>query len=216
MLSALTIWIEHAIIAWGILGVFLGSIIEEIIVVIPSVLVQAGAGFFLLSELPFGWEGVVKLIFWVAVPSALGVAIGSLVIYFLAYYGGRPALHRFGKYFLLSERKIEAARVDMVHRSSTIYFITMLRFIPLLPNTIITAVAGLLRIPPKQYIVSTFIGIFIRALYLGAIGWATGDVYSGSEHSLLSRIGVLFGVLLAISLLTGMIIKYGRRSKKIR
>lgn len=217
MFSALTIWIEHSIIAWGALGVFVSSVLEEIVVIIPSVLVQAGAGLFLLSGVPIGWESIGKLIVWVALPSALGVAVGSLLIYALAYYGGRPALRRFGKYFFLSEYKLESARADIVSRPSTIYFITILRFVPLFPNSIITACAGLLRIPLKQYMISTIVGIFVRALYLGAIGWMTGSIYgTGHERSFFSRISMLFGVLLAVSLLTGMIINCGRRPKKIR
>jgi len=211
-------YIEYLIISLGALGVFLASIIEEIIVIIPSTLVHTGAGFFLLAGQPISILSILKLIFVVVIPGALGVTLGSLVLYTLTYYGGMPFIHRFGKYFFLSYKKIESARERIVAQSSTIKILTILRFIPLFPNTILTASAGLLRIPLLPYIISTFIGIFIRATYLGVIGWLVGSYYStiSTSHSLSFKFFTLFVVLLIISAITGIIVKYIYKTKRVK
>jgi membrane protein DedA with SNARE-associated domain len=216
MMQALATFIEHTIISLGATGVFIGSVMEEIIVPIPSSLVQAGAGFFLLAGEPVSVVSIIKLITWIAIPSALGVAIGSLLVYFLVYYGGMPAIRKFGKYFMLNPDRIEKTREDMAKRPSILITLTALRFIPLLPNAVITATAGLLRIPFWSFMWSTIIGVFIRALYLGAIGWLTGRVSDAgaSGISFYAKIAILFGVLVAISVVTTLLIRYVQKRNK--
>jgi membrane protein DedA with SNARE-associated domain len=203
-------FIEHLIVTMGAVGIFLGSVIEEIVVVIPSTLVQTGAGFFLLAGNPITLLSILKLIFLVALPVSLGVTIGSLLIYALCYYGGMPFIERFGKYFFISYRKVESARERIVTSTKTIKILTILRFIPLFPNTVLTAVSGLLKIKLVPYMVSTFIGIFIRAIYLGAIGWFAGNYYGSisTYHSLSFKFLTLFLVLIIISAITGILVKY--------
>ncbi len=169
--------LNNIIIVCGALGVFLAFIIEELVVFIPSVLVHIGAGAIILGGQAFGLLGIMKLLLVVALPSALGVTIGSLVIYFITYYGGGLALKTYGKYFKVSGQKIEKALEKIASNKNTIRAITILRFLPIFPNTVITACAGILRIPFKKYFISTMIGIFIRATYLGAIGWLIGELF---------------------------------------
>jgi membrane protein DedA with SNARE-associated domain len=219
MIATVTNYISHLIISLGGLGVFLASILEEIIVPIPSVLVQSGAGLFLLGGQTFALTSFFKLILLVAFPAALGVAIGSLVVYSLAYYGGMLAIKKYGKYFFINYEKLEKVRISLVAKPSLITSITILRFIPLFPNVLLTAACGLLRIPVKQYLISTFIGIFIRALYLGAIGWYTGETLVGlvGIESLLGKIGTLVLVLAGISVITSLFVSYlyKRKNKNI-
>ena len=169
--------LNNIIIVFGALGVFLAFIIEELIVFIPSVLVHIPAGAIILGGEAFGFLGISKLLLIVALPSALGVTIGSLVIYFITYYGGEFALKTYGKYFKVSSQKIERVREKIASNKNTVRAITILRFLPIFPNTVVTACAGILRIKLKPYFVSTMIGIFIRATYLGAIGWSLGSLY---------------------------------------
>jgi membrane protein DedA with SNARE-associated domain len=168
--------LNNVIIIFGALGVFLAFIIEEVVVFIPSVLVHIGAGAIILGGQAFTIGGVIKLLLVVALPSALGVTIGSLWIYYIAYYGGIIGLKTYGKYFFVSSKKIEEAREKIANNKNTVRAITILRFLPIFPNTVVTACAGILRLSFKNYFISTMIGIFIRATYLGAIGWFFGKI----------------------------------------
>lgn len=169
--------LNQMIIVFGALGVFLAFIIEEVVVFIPSVLVHIVAGAVILGGQSLSFIGIAKLLLVVALPSALGVTIGSLWIYFIAYYGGLIGLRTYGKYFFVSSKKIEVAREKIASNKNTLRAITILRFLPIFPNTVVTACAGILRLSFKSYFISTMIGIFIRATYLGAIGWFLGKVF---------------------------------------
>lgn len=200
----------------GGLGVFLASILEEIIVPIPSTLVQSGAGLFLLEGKTLSFLSILKLITSVALPSALGVVIGSLFVYFIAFYGGSYALQRYGKYFFINYEKLEKARNSIISKPKILVFITILRFIPLFPNSFVTACCGLLKINLKQYLLTTFIGIFIRALYLGAIGWLAGGVTENvlGIDNFFSKIGILILALFGISVITGILVSYFYKRQK--
>ena len=212
----ITNYIQHLIVSFGGLGVFLASIIEEIVVPIPSVLVEAGAGLFLLGDQALSFLGVLKLIMVVALPSAFGVAIGSLVIYSLAFYGGDYGLKKYGKYFFINYDKLEKTRTSLLERPRLLISMTILRFVPLFPNVVVTAACGLLKVPLKQYLISTFIGIFIRASYLGALGWLTGDITKGIKgvDTFFGKVGSLIIVLVSVSIITSVIISYLYKKKR--
>lgn len=215
MLTTLAIAIQHLIVSLGGFGVFLASLIEEIIVPIPSTLVQSGAGMVLLGGTAFSLIGFLKLILLVALPAALGVALGSLVIYAVVFYGGDYALRKYGKYFFIQYEKVETLRADLLQKKALLPAVTALRFIPLFPNVVITAACGLLKLPLPQYLISTALGIFVRALYLGAIGWATGKV-SGAVgiDAFFAKIGSLIFVLAVISFFTTLVVTYVYKKKK--
>lgn len=216
MLLLLTTHIQHMIVHLGALGVFLASVLEEIIVPIPSTLVQAGSGLFLLGGIPVSFLGLLKLFVFVAFPSALGVTLGSLVIYGIIYYGESLALEKYGKYFFIKQDKLEKVRLAIVTYPRITLVLTMVRFIPLFPNVLITAACGLLKIPLRQYLVTTFFGILIRAFYLGAIGWLTGNVTGNIKiiDTFFGKIGGLILVLLSISAITSAIVFYVSKRKK--
>ncbi len=211
-LIALSKALEGLIISLGGVGVFLGSILEEVIVPIPSSLVQAGAGIFLLGSTPFSFVGVLKLCALVVVPAALGVTVGSLPVYFLARYGGDIALRKYGKWFFIRYSSVEHVRERFSKNKRTFWFVTVLRFVPLLPSALVSAVCGLLNMHVRAYIISTLIGVAVRALYMGAIGWATGRVgeLSGAV-GFLQKVGLLFGVFALLSIITVILIPHAKR-----
>lgn len=217
MILSITNYIQDTIINLGALGLFIASIIEEIIVPIPSTLVQSGAGLFLLEGTPFSFVGIIKLFLFVAIPSALGVALGSLVIYSIVYYGGSFALKKYSKYFFIKQDKLEKVRLSIVTHPRINVILTVLRFVPLFPNVLITAACGLLKIPLRQYLLTTFFGILIRAFYLGAIGWVTGNTTNHIEvvDTFFGKIGSLIVVLGIVSFISSFIFLFYFQKKKI-
>lgn len=215
-MTSLLAYISGLIVSLNGFGVFIASIIEEVIVPIPSTLIQSGAGMLLLSGQPLSIFSVSKLIVLVALPAACGVAIGSLVIYGISYWGGIYALKKYGAYFFINYEKLEKARCALATKPRLLIVLTILRFVPLFPNALLTAAAGLMRVRLGPYIISTFIGIFIRALYLGAIGWAAGSATSevAGFDSLLAKLGTLILILVTLSILTGVLVSYAKNRRK--
>jgi membrane protein DedA with SNARE-associated domain len=171
------VYIENMIITSGALGVFWGSVLEEVIVFIPSSLVQAGAGFFLLSGNPLTLLSVLKLFALVVIPATVGVVLGSLPVYFIFYYGGYPALKRWGKYFLIKESYLEKAEKMTQRDRHVLISMALLRIVPIIPSSVASALSGLIRMRFIPYVISTAAGVFVRALYLGIVGWVAGAFY---------------------------------------
>ncbi len=179
MIQNLVTIIQNVFLPLGAWGIFGASIIEEVIAPIPSSLVMTGGGFFLLHNESFSPILLWKLATLIALPAALGVTIGSLLVYFIAYYSGRPALERWGKYFGLSWEGIESARARFSATAKDEWVLFFFRFVAVIPNVILNAVAGLVRMPLKNYVIVTFLGSLCRAFALGFLGWKLGDYY---EH----------------------------------
>ena len=101
MIASIIAYLNQVVLPLGAGGVFLASVIEEVISPVPSPVVQMAAGFFFLSG-PFSPSLLFTLVFVVVIPVALGVTVGSLVLYYLAYYAGKPLLLRWGRYIGIS------------------------------------------------------------------------------------------------------------------
>ena len=48
-----------------------------------------------------------KLFIYIVLPAALGVTVGSLFVYAIAYFAGKPFLERWGKYLGISWEDLE-------------------------------------------------------------------------------------------------------------
>lgn len=176
MISHLIELIRDVILPYGAIGVFFASIIEEVIAPIPSAFVLTASGFFLIPHGPL-FESLWAIVITIAIPGALGVTIGSLFVYGIAYTYGKPALLRWGKYLGITweevekfEKRFEKGYIDEIALFTA-------RALPLIPSVVISSFCGLVRMPLKEYVLYSFLGTIIRGLFLGFIGWQVGDVY---------------------------------------
>lgn len=204
------------IVAKGAFGVFLASVLEEVVVPIPSTIIQTGAGFLFLAGQSITLQTILLLVTKVAFPAALGATVGSLMIYGLIWWGGAIFVERFGAYFMLSPKKIERAKEYVLSHKSLIWAFCLVRFIPVLPSVFIAATAGIIRLPFRIYFLTTLIGMFVRGLYLGFAGWMSGKAFHTVSASG-SLVGMFFwfaiGVL-AISMITMALVFYVRKNKQ--
>ena len=176
MIESLILFLQVHVLPWGALGVFVASVVEEVVAPIPSALIMTMSGFLLVSG-PVSISSISALIFKVAIPAALGVTIGSYFIFFLAKYGGKRIIERWGKYFGLYWSDIEKlqARLSGTHRDELI--IGIARTIPFFPSVAVSAFCGILNMNIWRYFVVSFVGVFFRGIILGIIGWQVGNVY---------------------------------------
>lgn len=177
MIGELTRWIMGLMQDHGMATVFIGVIIESIIVPIPSPLIIMGAGALLIDAgLPA--HGVfIQIVTKIVAPGAVASTLGAYFAFGIAFWGGKPIIDRFNRLLgfswediLWMEKKLEG-RVNMM--------IFLLRALPIMPLSLISAAAGVLRLPLFAFTVWTFAGSIPRCLVLGYLGYLTRDSYQG-------------------------------------
>lgn len=198
MIESLLAFLELYVLPWGVMGVFVASVVEEVIAPIPSALIMTTSGFLFVSG-PVDLGSIGGLIFKVALPAALGVTLGSYFVYFVAKFGGRFVIEKWGKYIGLYWSDIEKMQTRLSGTRKDEVVIAAARIIPVVPSVAISALCGLIEMPVLKYAVITFLGMFVRGIILGAIGWQVGNVYQKYAQTI-DHIGdyVLYGLALAV------------------
>lgn len=206
--------IVGAIQSLGGLGVFFGALAEEFIYIIPSSLVQLTAGGILLSKYSFSWQLVGASILVVGIPAAVGVVIGSLPYYALGYYGGKPAITKWGKYLGVTWQQVEDLDQKLSKSWKDDAIFTLLRALPILPSVVLSVGPGILRMPMRTYLVGSFVGTLIRATVMGFIGSRLGSGIESAQGIFDSIEKVGLAVLLVTLILFGGYYAYLRYKKK--
>lgn len=200
LIPALQLYIEN----YGSLGVFLASIIEEVIPPIPSAVVQGLGGLLLMLNEPFSFLGLLKLILIVSVPASLGVCIGSLPYWYLAQKYGISIIEKYGKYLGTSKSDWEMLEQKLAGSKSDEYFFVAARALPVVPAIVLAIYSGAIGMSFVKYFSLSFLGIMIRATVLGSIGWLLGTQFLKNVSSLIEVIEKI--ALLAILLGLGYLV----------
>ncbi|HXG49834.1 MAG TPA: VTT domain-containing protein [candidate division Zixibacteria bacterium] len=202
-MSEILNWIMDSIRANGALSVFIGVIIESVIVPIPSPLIIMGAGFLLIgADLRF-LEALMPIVALIVAPGAVASTLGAYIGYAIGYLGGKPLVERWQGFLGFSWRDVEAMgrRFRAGQVNTTIFF---LRALPIFPLSVISAAAGLLRLPLRQFSLWTFLGAIPRCLFLGYLGWGLGETYQGLARGL-DRVETAVSALLILAIVAGIV-----------
>ena len=212
MIESLVDFLQTAILPWGALGVFVASVIEEVLAPIPSAVIMTVSGFIFVTG-PVSVKAISALIFKVAIPAALGVTLGSYVIYFVARFGGRFVIEKWGKYIGLYWTDIEKLQNSLKGTRKDEFIIGGARVLPFIPSVAISAFCGILEMNVIKYFFISFIGVFFRGIILGILGWQVGNVYEKYTDTLSSIENI---VLISTIFILGIfiVVKYKGRSKK--
>lgn len=90
------------------------------------------------------------------------------------------------------ERRFHAGQVN-----ASIFF---LRALPIFPLSVISAAAGLIRLPLKQFTLWTFYGTVPRCLFLGYLGWWMGETYHHIAYGI-DKAETVVSVILILAIL---------------
>lgn len=194
-MSEILSWIMDSIRAYGPWSVFIGVIIESVIVPIPSPLIIMGAGFVLISpELTF-FQALVPIILQIVLPGAIASTLGAYIGYAIGYFGGKPMVDRWENFLGFSWKDVEMLerRFQSGQVNTLIFF---LRALPIFPLSVISAAAGLLRLPIGQFSLWTFYGTVPRCLFLGYLGWGLGETYQGMAKGIDRAEGIVSAILI--------------------
>lgn len=182
----------------GYVGVFLLMTLESAAVPIPSEIIMPFSGF-------LAARGVFN--FWLVVfAGTLGNAAGSLALYWVGEYGGRPFIKRWGRWLLLEDSHIiKAEEWFKKYGDATIFFSRMLP----VARTYISFPAGVARVNLWKFNFYTAAGSFPWVLLLAYMGFKLGERW----HILEAYFRKFDIVILAAGtiLVLWFLIKYARR-----
>ena len=160
---------------YGYLGMFLGMVLEAVIIVIPSEAILATGGILAFKKI---------FTFWGAFLTGLiGSVFCAIVIYFMGYFGGKPFIKKYGKYFFMKEEDIEKS--DSWFNKYGLIGALIGRNFPII-RTLISLPIGIMRLSFPRFIIYTTIGsipwtlVFVYVGYTLGNGWTIADKYIGN------------------------------------
>lgn len=172
---------------FGYLGMFIGMVLEAIVIVIPSELILAMGGI-LAANGSFSILGAILV-------GLFGSVFCACIIYAMGYYGGRPFIKKYGKYFFMKEKDIEKS--DRWFEKYGMRAALIGRFFPIV-RTLISLPIGISKLNFKKFLIYTTIGSIPWTLLFVLSGY-----YLGSNYTKIANIVDMFKIpiIIFISLL---------------
>lgn len=189
ILIAMIQFIEVVITKMGACGIALLMAIESCNIPLPSEAILTFAGYLVTKN--------VMTIHTASWAGAIGCVLGSIPSYYLGYFGGRPFIQKYGKWFLISHKDLEIADKWAEKYGDWSFFIC--RMLPVV-RTFISLPAGILRANFPKFIFFTFLGSLVWSYFLVYIGIKFGeniDKFKELWHSfdvIIILLCVVFGV----------------------
>ena len=176
--DAIVAWLEKLALSIRLeYFVVLGSVLEEIIVPIPSPFVMTTAAFVAKAQ---------NLNFWqvtsVCLAAALAKVVMSWVFYVITDKAEDIIVGRFGKYIGISHSNVEKIGAMLTGKWWNDVALFLLRAIPIFPTSLVTIAAGAIKYPIKPFLVVTFIGTIVRNyfyIWVGYFGYDQLNKYFG-------------------------------------
>lgn len=160
---------------YGYLGMFLGMVLEAIIIIIPSEAILATGGILATNNIFSFWGAFFT--------GLLGSVFCAIVIYFMGYFGGKPFIKKYGKYFFMKEEDIEKS--DSWFNKYGMIGALIGRNFPII-RTLISLPIGIMRLSFFKFLIYTIIGsipwtfVFVYVGYTLGNGWTVVNKYVGN------------------------------------
>ncbi len=173
---------------YGYAAIFLFAFLEACCVPIPS-------------EVTFGFAGVLAAqghlnIAAVIVVGTIAELAGSLVSYGVGRVGGRPLVHRYGRYLLITHADIDRAERFFAGRGA--WAVPLGRALPVV-RSFASIVAGFIEIPPVEFGVLSLIGTAAWVTTISLIGYGVGSAWNSVKHGItLAGYGIAVVAVIAI------------------
>lgn len=144
---------------YGYLGMFLGMVLEAVIIIIPSEAILATGGI-LASQKIFTLLGAF-------LTGLFGSVFCAIIIYYMGYFGGKAFVKKYGKYFFMKEEDIEKS--NSWYQKYGLLAALIGRNFPII-RTLISLPIGIMRLSFTKFLLYTIIG---------SIPWTFAFVYFG-------------------------------------
>lgn len=169
----MTSFLIELISNYGYLGMFVGMILEAIIIVIPSEFILATGGILAANKI-FSFFGAFLI-------GLLGSVFCAIIIYAMGYFGGRPFIEKYGKYFFMKKDDIDKA--DNWFNKYGLFAAFIGRNFPII-RTFISLPLGITKVNFIKFIIYTTLGsipwtfIFVYVGYMLGSNWTILSDYT--------------------------------------
>jgi len=185
---------------YGYFGMFVGMVLEAVIIIIPSELILATGGI-LASKKIFTWMGAF-------ITGLLGSVFCAIIIYGMGYFGGEPFVKKYGKYFFMKEEDLKTS--DSWFKKYGLLSALIGRNFPIV-RTLISLPVGIMKLPFLKFVIYTTIGSIPWTFLFVWIGYQLGENWI-VVNTYIQKLKIPIQVLLLIG-----IVKYiAKRIKKRR
>jgi len=157
-------FVMNLITSYGYIGMFLGMVLEAVIIAIPSEFILATGGI-LASKGIFTFTGAF-------ITGLLGSVFCAIVIYLMGYFGGKPFVKKYGKYFFMKEEDLEKS--DSWFNKYGMISALIGRNFPIV-RTLISLPIGIMRLSFIKFIIYTTIGSIPWTLLFVFVGYKLGE-----------------------------------------
>lgn len=149
---------------WNYPAAVICMAMESMVLPVPSEIVMPPIGM-LVSQNKLNL--VLSIIF-----TSFGSIIGSMISYYMGYFGGKPFVHKFGKYLFLNIKHLELTEKWFHKHGKITIFIG--RFIPVVRH-LISIPAGIGKMKLPEFLIYTITGATIWNSFLLWVGMKLGE-----------------------------------------
>jgi len=195
--------VDHA----GYGGLFAVMVVGNMGVPIGAELVVPAAG-------ALAATGHLSNLWLAATVATLGEVVGGTILYGIGYAGGRPFVARYGRYFKLSEKKLDAFGSFYERHGSVVVFVC--RFIPFIRG-VSALPAGVSRMPKRYFIAYTAAGSAVFCFGLAWLGSIFGhhiDEITPQIHKISFVVAVVIVVAIVLAIVGATLLRSRPRSAK--
>lgn len=187
---------------YGYLGMFLGMVLEAVIIVIPSELILATGGILASQEIFSFWGAFLVGLF--------GSVFCAVIIYAMGYYGGKGFAKKYGKYFFMKEEDLD--KTDTWFEKYGLIAACIGRNVPII-RTLISLPIGITRLSFKRFLIYTLIGSVPWTFVFVYFGFALGNNWT-ILTDFTSKLKIPIRILIVILLISFLYTKIKKIIKK--
>jgi membrane protein DedA with SNARE-associated domain len=190
IIEPLSVFIVATISRLGYAGVVLLMGIESACIPLPSEIIMPFSGYLVYMGRFNLWA--------VGIAGAFGCVVGSLVAYWVGFYGGRPLIAKYGRYVLISSHDLDIADRWFDRFGEIIVFAS--RLLPVI-RTFIAFPAGVARMNLKKFVIYTFAGSLPWCIGLAYVGQKLGEKWDKDPtlKTLFHRFDFIIAIFLALA-----------------
>ena len=175
---------------YGYIGMFISMVLEAVIIVIPSEVILATGGILASKKIFTFWNA-----FFVGL---LGSVFCAIVIYFIGYFGGRPFIKKYGKYFFMKDEDLDKS--DSWFNKYGMIGALICRNFPII-RTLISLPIGIMRLSFTKFLIYTTIGSIPWTFIFVYVGYTLGNSWT-IMNKYTSKLKVPIRILIILLIVT--------------